>query len=357
MNDATRRAYEECRQIARAHYENFPVASWLLPARMRRPIAAIYVFARRADDLADEGFEAYRSSANTPKKRVEPTSPGAASAAETARPTECPGHSNSAAAKVGTEPGTHSRQAIASLRERRRAALQAMRDRITALHRARDDTASDSNGVGGTTSDDDPLWIALGDTIKHHDLPLEPFLDLLSAFEQDLDRQRYASFGDVMNYCRRSANPIGRLLLHLHGSASPKNLAYSDAICSALQLLNFYQDLGQDLAENDRIYLPADEMTRFGVTESMLERRLDTLAIRQLLNHSIDRADRLLRAGAPLGHRLKGRFGLEIRAIVAGGARIAWRLKNRAHPFERPRLDTRDRLAVLRNAIFPPKRL
>ncbi|HDP88599.1 MAG TPA: squalene synthase HpnC [Thioalkalivibrio sp.] len=278
----TRTAYRDCMRIARGHYENFPVASWLLPRRIRYPVAAIYTFARRADDLADEG----------------------------------------------TRPDDE------RLRE-----LDAMEAAVDAAAR----------GEPG----DDPLYVALADAIPRHGLPVSLFHDLLDAFRQDVTKKRYADFGEVMQYCRRSANPVGRLLLHLTGNDDEKNLALSDGICSALQLINFYQDLVQDYEEMGRIYLPQDEMERYGVTEAHLHERRSDVAMRRLMQHQYQRADRMIRAGAPLGRRLRGRFGFEIRMIIMGGARIVYRLKQQDELFSRPRLRTRDWTSIVKGALFP----
>ena len=273
-------AYAHCLGLARNHYENFPVASWLLPRRLRQPVAAIYAFARRADDWADEGD---------------------------------------------------------FTTEERLAALDAMEQSVRASGR----------GEPG----DDPVFIALADSIRRHALPLEPFLDLLSAFRQDVTQTRYADFGELMHYCRRSANPVGRLLLHLYRAAEPRNLAYSDAICSALQLTNFLQDLHQDYAENDRVYLPRDELQRFGVEEGQLGRRENSPALQRLIQFQAQRAMQLLHSGAPLGRRLKGRAGFELRMIVLGGNRILQYLQRASDSFSRPRLTRRDRLRMVWGAL------
>ncbi|HSY27649.1 MAG TPA: squalene synthase HpnC, partial [Burkholderiaceae bacterium] len=166
------------------HYENFPVASILLPARLRPAVEAIYRFARNADDLADEG-----------------------------------------------DASDEQRLAALSAYER---ALQRIEDGQTA---------------------ESPLFDTLGKVIKDYALPLQPFRDLLSAFKQDVVTKRYASFTELLDYCRRSANPVGTLMLHLYGAATPDNLRDSDAICSALQLINFWQDAAVDW-QKARIYLP-----------------------------------------------------------------------------------------------------
>ena len=274
-------AYGHCLERARAHYENFPVASRLLPKRLRGPVAAIYCYARDTDDLADED----------PRPVAE-----------------------------------------------RRDALRAMQQRVLAL----DDPAREP----------EPEWRALADTLRRHALPREPFVNLADAFLQDLEKTRYADFGEVMAYCRRSANPVGHLLLHLVGQATPENVARSDAVCSALQLINFYQDLHQDYAEHGRIYLPADEMAAYRIGEAHLRDRISDFRMRNLMLFQYRRADRLLRSGAPLGRALRGRFGLEVRAIVAGGARVLWRLQQQQDVFARPRLRPRDWLAILRQVVF-----
>lgn len=280
LEPRTRRAYAHCQEMARRHYENFPVASILLPRRLRLPVAAIYAFARTADDWADEG----EHSADT-----------------------------------------------------RLAKLDAMGTAI-------------QNIAQGQVAED-PIFIALAHAIHEHALPLEPFLDLLSAFTQDVTKTRYANFGEVMHYCRRSANPVGRLLLRLYQADDTRNLAHADAICSALQLINFLQDIHQDYAENDRIYLPEDDMRHFGVTSEQLGNKENTFALRQLVHFQAQRADKLLSAGAPLGSILKGRAGFEMRMILLGGKRILQRLQRQDNVFDRPRLTGGDRLKMLWNAF------
>ncbi len=276
-----RQAYRTCRQVARTHYENFPVASFLLPRWQRDPVAAIYAFARRADDIADEGND----SAESRLRRLD---------------------------DMG-------------------AALRAIEE--------------------GETPDD-PIYLALADSIRRHALPTGLFHDLLSAFRQDVSKTRYANFGELMDYCRRSANPVGRLLLHLNRQADARKLARSDAICSALQLVNFLQDIDQDYRENGRIYLPQDDMQRFAVDEDTLRERRNCFELKELLRFQIQRASRLLGAGSRLGMDVGGRFGLELRAIVLGGARVLEKLHAREDVFERPRLDRRERLGILFSAFW-----
>jgi squalene synthase HpnC len=236
--------------VSVGHYENFPVASLLLPPGLRDPVRVIYRFARSADDFADEG---------------------------------------------------------ALPADERLARLQGYRD------------ALDTIAAGATPSD--PVLRDLARVVAEHRLPLEPFHDLLDAFAQDVTRQRYADFADLLEYCRRSANPIGRLLLQLFGRASEENLRASDAICSGLQLTNFWQDVAIDYAKR-RVYLPDDEMRRFGVGEAHIAQGRCDDAWRALIAFQIERTRAMLLAGAPLGRRLPGRIGLEIRLTVQGGLRI-----------------------------------
>lgn len=235
------------------HYENFPVASILLPAPLREPVAAIYGFARSADDFADEG-------------ELSP--------------------------------------------QQRGALLGGYQAELDAIEQGR--------------PTQHPVFLRLRPVIARYDLPLQLFRDLLDAFIQDVSKDRYRDYAELTDYCRRSADPVGRLLLHLFGQATAENLSRSDAICSALQLINHWQDVGIDALKgaNGRIYLPQDEMVRFGVGDSDICRRVTTADFRQLLEFQVNRARALMLSGASLGWDLPGRIGLEIRAIVAGGLRI-----------------------------------
>ncbi|HEY3328112.1 MAG TPA: squalene synthase HpnC [Novimethylophilus sp.] len=251
-------AVDDSLKLANAHYENFPVASVLLPMRLRRPIGLIYAFARNADDFADEGE---------------------------------------------------------LLPEQRLALLDGYRRQL------------DRIGAGKTP--DDPLFIALAGIIQQYGLPLQLFHDLLDAFSQDVVKTRYENLGEVMDYCRRSANPVGRLLLHLYGETDERNLAYSDAICSALQIINFLQDVAIDYRKN-RIYLPQDDLRKFHIAEQQIAAGDPGGAWWPLMQFEIERTRRLLQAGAPLGLALKGRIGLEMRSIIAGGETILRKL-HRSH--------------------------
>jgi squalene synthase HpnC len=232
------------------HYENFPVASLLLPRRLREPVEAIYAFARSADDIADEG---------------------------------------DAPAVVR----------LAHLNDYRRELLAIAQGKTPA----------------------EPMFARLARNIREHRLPIQLFRDLLDAFQQDVGKTRYADFPELLDYCRRSANPVGRLVLALYKADSPDNLKLSDHICTSLQLVNFWQDVAIDWQKN-RIYLPQDDLTRHAVTETQIaEGRVDG-PWRELLAFQVQRARAMMLAGAPLARRLPGRLGWELRLVVQGGLRI-----------------------------------
>lgn len=171
-----------------------------------------------------------------------------------------------------------------------------------------------------------PLFRALHPVIRRHSLPVQLFRDLLSAFAQDVTQGRYANFDEVRDYCRRSANPVGRLLLHLFGETGPHLATRSDDICTSLQLINFLQDVEIDFAKN-RIYLPLDELRRFGVEEAQIARRDAGGGWQELMRFQVERAASLLEQGAPLAMWFQGRIGLELRMIVLGGRRILSKLE------------------------------
>lgn len=263
------------------HYENFPVASILLPARLRPAVEIIYAFARSADDLADEGD---------------------ASAGE------------------------------------RLAALTTYENGL------------DQIAAGQTP--DTPLFRELAKVIADYHLPLQPFRDLLSAFKQDVSTTRYADFSLLLDYCRRSANPVGTLMLHLYGAANAENLRDSDAICSALQLINFWQDVAIDMRKA-RIYLPQEDMQTFRVGEEHIANQRTDQAWRNLMQFEISRARTMLLSGAPLALRLPGRIGWELRLVVQGGLRILERIEAVDYDVfrHRPKLGKSDWIRLIWRAI------
>jgi phytoene synthase len=259
------------------HYENFPVASVLLPARLRYPVTLIYRFARAADDFADEGDA-------PPADRL--------------------------------------------------AALAVFGEELRRIERGQ--------------SPDDELFRELAPVIREYSLPLDLFHDLLSAFAQDVTQQRYADFSAVLDYSRRSANPVGRLLLALYRAATPQHLQWSDDICSSLQIINFLQDIAIDYAIG-RIYMPQDELARFGIAERQIAARETNGEWRAFMRFQIERARAMLWSGAPLGRSLRGRIGLEMRMIIAGGDRVLTKiLANDCDVFRRrPVLRSHDWMVML----------
>ncbi|MGL6072341.1 squalene synthase HpnC [Craterilacuibacter sp.] len=171
----------------------------------------------------------------------------------------------------------------------------------------------------------DAMMQALARAIAEYQLPLAPFHDLLSAFSQDVTKTRYQDFAEIVDYCRRSANPVGRLMLALYGESDSKSIAMSDGICTALQLINFLQDVAIDW-DKGRVYLPQSDMVKFRVSEEQIARRDASGMWTPLMLKEIGRARAMLSAGAPLGRRLKGRFGFEIRMTILGGERILQKL-------------------------------
>ncbi len=261
--------------VAVGHYENFPVASLLLPAPLRVPVEAIYRFARSADDLADEG----------------------------------------------SDPADVRLEKL----QRYRAAL---------------------DGIEAGRVPHDPLFRDLENAIRVHALPVQQFRDLIDAFAQDVTQKRYTDYAELMAYCRRSANPVGRLLLHLFKRTTESDVRQSDAICSALQLINFWQDVEIDYRRDDRIYLPQDEMAQHGVSVRHLAEQTCDAAWRSLMKFQVVRARALMLSGAPLGRALSGRIGLEIRATVQGGLRILDKI-------ERANYDVFRRRPVLKALDWP----
>lgn len=236
--------------MSNAHYENFPVASPLLPKSMRAPVRVIYAFARSADDLADEGDA-------LPAQRI--------------------------------------------------AALMAYEAELDRIDR----------GEAPETL----LFQQVAATLAAHSLETRYLRDLLSAFRQDVNQTRYPNFELLLDYCRRSANPVGRIMLSLFGTTSDSAFRQSDAICTALQIINFLQDVRIDWAKS-RIYLPQEDLQRFGVTEQQIAGQHVDDRWRTFMAFEVQRARALMLEGAPLTLQVEGRLGWELRLIVQGGLRI-----------------------------------
>ena len=272
-----------------SHYENFPVASWLCPPHLRPAVAAIYWFARTADDIADEG------DAN-PQQRLDDL----------------------------------------------------------ATYRA--DLLATASGI--PASDRWPqVFGPLQAVLVKFSLPIKELTDLISAFEQDIAKSRdaasYATQAELLDYCSRSANPIGRLLLHLYGITDAVSLQLSDQICSALQLINFWQDLSQDLPRG-RFYLPVADRTQFGVTQADLLALKQTPEATKLIAAQAGIARAMMLNGSPLVHRIPGRAGWELRLVVQGGLRMLDKLAALDHAMlvHRPKLGKADAFVVFWRSLW-----
>lgn len=266
------------------HYENFPVASLMLPRRLRKPVSLIYAFARAADDFADEG-----DLADDERIRL-----------------------------LGT--------------------FRLELDRI-------------SGGIPPESA----LFRELAVIIEQYGLPVELFSDLLDAFTQDVGKKRYADFAELMDYCSKSANPVGRLLIQLYGIDSASNREYSDKICSSLQLINFLQDVEIDF-KMGRIYLPMNEKLDHGITESGIASQEAGASWAKFMAFQTGRARRMMLEGAPLAQEMGGRLGLEMKMIIHGGLRILERIDAvQGDVFRhRPKLGRADWMHIMLRAFVSP---
>jgi squalene synthase HpnC len=249
------RAY--CRHLATTHYENFHVASWFLPARLRPHFHSIYAYCRIADDLGDE---------------------------------------------VGN-------------REQSLALLDLWGRELDACYRGQARH---------------PVFVALAETIRACDIPQQPFADLLVAFRQDQNVCRYPSMDDLLEYCRYSANPVGRLVLYACGYRAPEMFLLSDFTCTALQLANFWQDISSDYARG-RIYLPLDDMQNYGVDEATIARRDPTPAFRELVRHEVGYARQLFIKGLPLIDMVDRQLALDLDLFSQGGLEILQSIERRQY--------------------------
>ena len=281
-------AYARCQQIASAHYENFPVASRLVPARMRPHVAAVYAFARAADDFADEG------------------------------------------------------QAT----EQERLAWLAQ---WLALRRAGSAAALAADAVGAVPTDDvRATFVALHDTIQTCRLDGSLLDDLISAFAQDVTTRRYDTWHEVLDYCRRSANPVGRLVLGIAGVHDAQASRWSDDVCTALQLANFWQDLGQDWRERGRLYVPREVLEMHGAQIDHLDRDRTDAAWQAVVADVAGRTAALFEQGRPVCDVVSGRLRYELRATWLGGTTILRRTLEVRHTslHARPVLGAADMLRL-----------
>lgn len=313
-------SYRYCETLARNHYENFPVASFFLPKKIRRPIAVIYAFARSADDIADEGFQ---------------------SAQQRLAALNQYGYALTQIQQSMTQNRlTHQHTAVSS--EHPHLSMDA----------ALPDNSIVDSDMTENNMEENPIFIALQEVIQEHQLPLYLFFDLLKAFKQDIVKTEYEDFEDLLKYCRLSANPVGRILLHLTKNDTHQNLLYSDSFCTSLQLVNFLQDLHEDLHKRDRCYLPRDEMRFLGLTKQTLLQGKNDTAIKQLIKTQLDRAHALLNEGSHLTEQLNGLFGLEIRFIMAGAKQMLSMLYQRKSVYTRVTLSFRHVLSLFYFAFF-----
>ena len=267
MTTVSESAYISAERFARAHYENFPVISFLVKKELRKHVAVIYWFARTADDIADD-----------------PNLPD----------------------------------------EEKMIKLNHFEARLTSLL------------LGNFEND---FETALHNTITVMHLTHSLFFDLLTAFKQDLVKKRYQSFNELLNYCKYSANPVGRIILELNNIRDNSVFYYSDEICTALQLINFYQDVQIDYSMN-RIYFPLDEMSMFAVTENMFELNKINHNLEKLVKYNVERADKILEEGQKLIEFLPGTLKIEIKWTILGGKEVLNKIKkNSFNIFTRPKLN------------------
>jgi squalene synthase HpnC len=271
------RAY--CRRLATTHYENFHVASWFLPARLRPHFHSIYAYCRIADDLGDE---------------------------------------------VGN-------------REQSLALLDLWGGELDACYQG---------------EARHPVFVALAETVRACDIPKQPFADLLVAFRQDQNVLRYPSMDDVLEYCRYSANPVGRLVLYACGYRTPEMFLLSDFTCTALQLANFWQDIRSDY-ERGRIYLPLDDMQKHGVDEATIARREPTPAFRELVRHEVDYTRQLFTNGLPLIDMVDRELALDLDLFSRGGLEILHAIERRHYDVltMRPVISKSRKLGLLARAL------
>lgn len=264
-----------CRRLATSHYENFTVASWLLPRELRQHFCNVYAYCRWADDLADE--------TGNPQHSLE--------------------------------------------------LLDWWDQQLTACY-------------AGRTQH--PVFVALRETIEKYAIPCEPFRALLSAFRQDQAQTRYESFDELLNYCQRSANPVGHLVLYLGRCHHGLTMPLSDSICTGLQLVNHWQDVARDL-QNGRLYLPMQDCRRFEVSEAALREPAASLEVCRLLEFEVQRAKEYLTAGWPLVTLVSRELKLPVELFLRGGLAIADAIEQQGYDVlvQRPTISKRKKAHLL----------
>lgn len=281
-------AYAFCENMAKSHYENFPVGSFLIPKEKRRHVWAVYAFARTADDIADEGRSPFETQESLQKR-------------------------------------------LGQLDEWEYKLIQATKGQAA-----------------------DPIFIAVAETLKDAEIPPQLLKDLLTAYRMDVQKKRHKTFEDLIFYCKHSANPVGRLVLHIMGYKDESIHLLSDKICTALQLANFWQDVEIDLAK-DRVYLPEDEMRRFKVTEGDLHLKICNRAFRMLMKHCSDRTAALFNEGLPLTQKVGKDLKWEMKMTWLGGTTILKKLVKADFDVykHRPTIGFADKIYLLTRSILP----
>jgi squalene synthase HpnC len=268
-------AQEYCRALARSHYENFSVATWFLPARLHQHFYNVYAYCRISDDLGDETGNRQHSLALLDLWESELNAMYAA------------GASNQRTALVGEETTAGAPGNQAAIVE-------------AAKH---------------------PVFVALAETVREFGIPRHEFSDLLTAFRQDQTVTRYETFDDVLGYCHYSANPVGHLVLYLGGYSDAERQRFSDFTCTALQLANFWQDVSVDF-HKDRIYLPLEDLRKYGVSEDHIAQRRFTPEFKQLMKFEVERAREWFERGLPLVKMVDREFAVDLELFTRGGQSI-----------------------------------
>ena len=297
-NPSRESAHQYCARLARSHYENFTVGSWLVPRDKLRHIYAVYAYCRTVDDLGDEATPGTGPSEGAGSKpSIDTTSLLAESLAR-------------------QDPATKR-----DVKSHRLALLDLWQTELEACY----------SGVPTH-----PVTVALQETIETFDLPQEPFLKLIEANRMDQQVDRFPTYGDLLYYCEHSANPVGRLFLYLFDYRDEERQRLADFTCTALQLTNFWQDVARDF-DKGRIYLPLEDLDRNGYTEAELAAGICTPAFRELMRFEVERAMDLFRAGAGLAPTLDGVARLDVALFTRGGMAVLEAIRRRQYDVLRGR--------------------